>query len=105
MLDCEPSENEEYPSEIESGGVSAPELIDVQVLERERPTQGGRVKTGIRKDFDRSSPSAINTVFSKLCLSKRPCFALIMRSSPNFSEYAVEAIDGLDSRTRLFGDS
>lgn len=47
MLDCEPSENVEYPS-IESGGVSAPELIDVQVLERERPAQEGRVKTGMR---------------------------------------------------------
>jgi len=59
MLDCEPSENEEYPSEIESGGVSAPELIDVQVLERERPTQGGRVKTGIRT---RTSVSKTNTI-------------------------------------------
>ena len=45
MLDCEPSENEEYPSEMDSGGVSAPEL-EVHVLERERVVTGGRVKTG-----------------------------------------------------------
>ena len=58
------------------------------------------------QDVERSSsPSAINTVFSKLCLSKRPCFALIMRSSPNLIELAVEAMDGLVSMTRLFGDS
>jgi hypothetical protein len=48
MLDCESSENDEQPSEMESGGVSAPELIDVHVLERERFAREGRVKTGIR---------------------------------------------------------
>lgn len=45
MLDNDPSENEEQPSEIESGGVSAPEL-DVQVLDLERLARVGRVKTG-----------------------------------------------------------
>jgi len=32
MLNCEPSEKEKYYSEIDSGGVSAPEL-EVHVLE------------------------------------------------------------------------
>ena len=39
MLDCE-SENDEYPSEMDIDGVSAPELMEVHrdVLERERFT-------------------------------------------------------------------
>ena len=45
MLDCEPSENEEHPTEMDSGGVSAPEL-EVQMLERERVVTGGQVKSG-----------------------------------------------------------
>jgi len=46
MLDCEPSDCEE-PSEHESGGVSPPELDDVQVLDRERDAGVGREKTGM----------------------------------------------------------
>jgi len=40
MLDCEPSEKEEYPSEMDSGGVAAPEL-EVHVLEQECVMTGG----------------------------------------------------------------
>ena len=40
MLDCEPPEIEE-PSELDKGGVSAPEL-EVTVLERERDAGSGR---------------------------------------------------------------
>lgn len=46
MLDCDPPEVED-PSEAESGGVSTPELDDVQVLERERVAGLGREKTGM----------------------------------------------------------
>jgi hypothetical protein len=42
MLDCGLSDCE--PSDPESGGVSAPELKDVQVLDRERDTGRGREK-------------------------------------------------------------
>jgi len=54
MLDCEPSEKEEYPSEMDSGGVAAPEL-EVHVLERERVVTGGRVKTGCIRTKNRGS--------------------------------------------------
>jgi hypothetical protein len=40
MLDWEPLDRE--PSEQERGGVSAPELRDVQVLDRERDAGVGR---------------------------------------------------------------
>jgi hypothetical protein len=46
MLDCEPSENNEWLFKIESGGRSASEPIDVHVLERERFVREGRAKTG-----------------------------------------------------------
>lgn len=46
MLDWDPPEVED-PSEAERGGVSAPELDDVHVLERERVAGPGREKTGI----------------------------------------------------------
>jgi len=46
MLDYKCSEKVEQPSRMESGAVSAPELIDVHVLERERFAREGRVKTG-----------------------------------------------------------
>jgi len=36
MLDSESPENDEQSSQMESGGVSATELIDIHVLERER---------------------------------------------------------------------
>jgi len=54
MLDCEPSEKEEYPSEMDSGGVAAPEL-EVHVLERERVMTGGRVRTGCIRTENRES--------------------------------------------------
>ena len=46
---------------------------------------------------ERSSSSAIDA------LSKRLCYALIMRSSPNFTELAADAVDGLVSISRRFG--
>jgi hypothetical protein len=48
MLDCEPSDIEEKPSDEDKGGVSPPELEVVQVLDRERPTGPGREKTGMK---------------------------------------------------------
>jgi len=54
MLDCEPSEKEEYPSEMDSGGIAAPRL-GVHVLERERVVTGGRVKTGCIRTENRES--------------------------------------------------
>lgn len=51
MLDCDPpSDIEENPSEAaERGGVSPPELDEVQVLEREREAGPGLEKTGIER--------------------------------------------------------
>jgi len=49
MLDCEPSEKEEYPSEMDSGRVAAPEL-EVHVL-----MTGGRVRTGCIQTENRES--------------------------------------------------
>lgn len=40
MLHWEPSEDEEYPSKMDSEGVSTPEL-EVHVLEREHVATGG----------------------------------------------------------------
>jgi hypothetical protein len=79
MLDCELSENEEYPSEIESGGVSAPELIDVQVLERERPAKEGWVKTGMRT---RTSVSKTKTYCKRPTHKMLTDLPLLLRSIP-----------------------
>jgi hypothetical protein len=46
MLDREPCKNDEWPSEMENRDVSAPELVDVHVLERERLARERRVKIG-----------------------------------------------------------
>jgi hypothetical protein len=48
ILDCEPSDMEEMPSDDERGGVSPPEL-DVHVLDLERVAGPGREKTGIAR--------------------------------------------------------
>jgi hypothetical protein len=79
MLDCELSENEEYPSEIESGGVSAPELIDVQVLDRERPAKEGRVKTGMRT---MTSVSKTKTYYKRPTHKMLTDLPLLLRSIP-----------------------
>jgi hypothetical protein len=47
MLDREPCKNDEWLSEMENRDVSAPELVDVHVLEREWLARERRVKTGM----------------------------------------------------------
>ena len=69
MLDCEPSENEEHPSEMDNGGVSAPEL-EVHVLERERVVTGGRVKTGSIRTENRKVSSGISNPGRKTCMTQ-----------------------------------
>lgn len=82
MLDCEPPDIDE-PSELDNGGVSAPEL-EVTVLEREREAGSGRQKMDCDlREAKRSSPCAISALSSRLCRSSRPLRAMIMRSSPN----------------------
>ena len=110
----------EEPSEVERGGVSPPEL-EVHVLERERDAGPGLVKTGAGQSTRRldagfsdaandlhrlemSSPSAMRQLSSKLCRSNRPCWALIMRSPPNWNE-EVDAMDGFSTILALCGDS
>lgn len=56
MLDWEPSDMEEKPSDEDKGGVSPPEL-DVHVLDRERVAGPGREKTGIAWTKERRSAS------------------------------------------------
>lgn len=121
MLDCDPPEIED-PSEAERGGVSPPEL-DVQVLERERVTGPGLVNTGTAwsvidpvsqpstresadnlQEVDKSSPSPTRQCSSRLCLSRSPRCALIMRSPPNWND-DVDAMDGFSTILALFGDS
>ena len=58
MLDCEPSENEEHPTEMDSGGMSASEL-EVQMLEHERVVTGGRVKSGSIQTKNRNVSSGV----------------------------------------------
>jgi hypothetical protein len=53
MLDREPCKNE-WLSEMENRDVSAPELVDVHVLEREWLAQERRVKTGMHCDMLRA---------------------------------------------------
>jgi hypothetical protein len=48
ILDCEPSDIVEAPSDDDKGGVSLPELEVVHVLDRERPTGPGRENTGTK---------------------------------------------------------
>jgi hypothetical protein len=47
---------DEKPSDMDKGGVSAPELMEVHVLERERvPGLMGREKTGIASTRNKMS--------------------------------------------------
>jgi hypothetical protein len=57
MLDIEPSDIDEKPSEEDKGGVSPPEL-DVHVLDRERVAGLGREKTGIDWTRNEINPCA-----------------------------------------------
>jgi hypothetical protein len=89
MLDWDPSDMEE-PSAEESGGVSAPELDVVIVLERDREfglgrekTAAGRTRKTVRQaackaqgkhlqHTDKSSPAATRALSSRLWRTKRP---------------------------------
>jgi hypothetical protein len=55
ILDCDPSDIDMDPSEGDKGGVSTPELIDVQVLEREREAGPGLENTGTEETRERIS--------------------------------------------------
>jgi hypothetical protein len=117
---CEPSEIEK-PSD-DKGGVSPPELEVVQMLDRERPAGPGREKTGVKwtsriirpspirkngrnsQEPDKSSPSAIRALSYKLCRSRSPRFALIIRSPPKIYD-DVEEIEGFLTIRALFGES
>ena len=56
MLDCEPPETDD-PSDAESGGVSAPEELEVHVLERDRAAETGLLKM----ERSRTTPKPIST--------------------------------------------